>query len=507
MEATKKPEARRYPNVKPIAYYLPQFHAVPENDEWWGTGFTEWRSCTTARPLFPGHAQPKLPGDMGFYDLLSPDVQRRQAAKAKEYGIQGFCHYFYWFDGRRILEQPTEILLANKDIDIEFCLCWANEPWSRRWDGQERDVLLPQEYDPSTFDAFADELLKYFADDRYIKVEGKPIFLIYRSDHVQYMDQLVSTLRTRVEAAGFPGVYLMAAETFVDYGAWNDPRDLGLDAAVEFPPHATNSDWIPAHTLTSDAFTGNIFDMLTTYINSMLRPDPDYKLYRCLFPGWDNTARRDAAANIFVGQSPELYAHWLDHQCQWTQRNHEPEHQLLFINAWNEWAEGAYLEPDILNGHDYLNATRDVLNGEFQLEFPVSSQNISKFDKDEKAAFYTEYYALTSPKLGYKAQLAKPFEPRFRVPERLYQHNYGNVSQMPIAVTQEHLDDFAASQSIKIRAIAAVNRVRYAIGHVPGLTVRYLRVERPVTFTQRVRRGTYLGLRTVYRVLRGRPIR
>lgn len=497
----------RYPDITTIAYYLPQYHAIPENDEWWGTGFTEWRSCTSARPLFPRHAQPKLPGDLGFYDLLSPDVQKRQAEKAKEYGIQGFCHYFYWFDGRRILEQPTEILLANKDIDIDFCLCWANESWSRRWDGQERDVLMAQKYSPENFEAFADELLKYFQDDRYIKVEGQPVFLIYRSAHVQHMPVLVETLRSKVKEAGFPDIYLVGAETFVEYGAWEDPAKYGLDAAVEFPPHGTSSELIMPQKIIDEPFTGNIFNMLTTYINSILRPDPNFKLHRCLFPGWDNTARRDSAATIFVGQSKELFAHWLDHQCQWTERNHAPENQLMFINAWNEWAEGAYLEPDILNGHDYLETFRDVLNGDFSLEFPVSSQEIASLDKEGRDKFYSEYLAKTSPTLGYKAQLEASLKPQFRVPKRLYNHRYDAVSGLNMALTETHKVELERKQTFIERMKSTFLQVLSYSRNSTYVVATFLRVERPETPMQHVQSAVYKSLRTAYRIIRGRPIR
>lgn len=484
---------QRYQHIKPIAYYLPQFHPVRENDEWWGNGFTEWRSCVTARPLFPGHHQPKVPGDLGFYDLRMPEVQQEQAKLARAYGIRGFCHYFYWFDGRRILERPTELLLANKNIDIEFCLCWANENWSRRWDGQEHEILLHQRYDPSVYSDLAQELLRYFEDDRYIKVRGKPLFIIYRPAHVSGIDRLLCVLRSAAKERGFPDLHIIGAETFVNYGEWEDPCKYGLDGAVEFPPHGTASDLIyPVGTI-REKFDGALFDQLSTYVNSVIRPDPDYPLYRCLFPAWDNTPRRDSCASIYVGASANLFAHWLDHQCQWTERVHDEDNQLLFINAWNEWAEGACLEPDILNGTRYLEALRQVLDGTWKLEFPISSVEMARLDARERRRFAAEYLRQVRPVLGYKAQLNICPRPKLRISQQLYDHK----RQQPFLMHLVHDEAWLAGLTI----FRSLFRAR-TLGQLKREATMFLKVEFPISIGERARNAIYHILRSTYWVLK-----
>ncbi len=484
---------KRYPYIKPIAYYLPQFHPVPENNEWWGTGFTEWRSCTTARPLFPGHHQPKIPGDLGYYDLRLPEVQREQAKLARAHGIHGFCHYFYWFDGRQILERPTELLLANKDIDIGFCLCWANENWTRRWDGQDQEVLLLQRYDTSTFPSFAKTLLKFFEDDRYIKIDGRPLFIIYSPAHVSEIQLLTDTLRKEAKNRGFPDLHIIGAETFVNYGEWEDPRKHGLDGAVEFPPHGTSSDMIyPTH-LAAEKFEGCLFDQFSTFVNSAMRPDPDFPLYRCLFPAWDNTPRRDTRASIYVGASPDLFAHWLDHHCQWTERVHARDEQLLFINAWNEWAEGAYLEPDILNGSAFLEALRQTLDGERLLEFPISSAQIARLAPRERHHFAAQYIHQARPTLGYRVQLQKRPNPKFRVPHRLYDHQ--RRQPFPISISGDQL---SVSTFTRIRSLLRPRTFE----QLKREFVMLFKVDCPTTIGERIRSATYYAVRNAYRTLR-----
>src|SRR5262249_20495976 len=173
--------------IKPLCFYLPQFHRIPENDRWWGEGFTEWTLVRQAKPLFAGHPQPNVPTDeLGYYDLLNPRVRQRQGELAAEHGIHGFCYYHYWFRGKKLLETPLELMLSDGYPAVPFCLCWANEPWSRRWHGKDQDVLQPQEYgEPADWSIHFDYLNTYFRDDRYIKVDGNPLFLIYRIGHVQ----------------------------------------------------------------------------------------------------------------------------------------------------------------------------------------------------------------------------------------------------------------------------------------------------------------------------------
>lgn len=352
--------------VRLIAYYLPQFHPIPENDLWWGKGFTEWTNVTKAVPRFVGHYQPRLPGELGFYDLRSPDVIRRQAALARKYGIYGFCVHYYWFGGRRLLETPLNLLLENKDIDINFCLCWANENWTRRWDGQEHEILIAQSHSPEDDIMFARSLEPMFQDPRYIRIEGRPLLVVYRPALLP--DPLATARRWRQHfaRAGLGNPYLTMAQTWGD----EDPRPYGFDAAVEFPPHKL---W-DAQRLNSDVemldpgFEGSVHAYDDLMKRAMAAPAPGgYKLFPGVCPGWDNEARRPGKGTAFAFSTPERYGAWLAHACRRVLNEFKPEERLVFINAWNEWAEGAYLEPDRHFGFAYLDETASVLN---RLEAP-----------------------------------------------------------------------------------------------------------------------------------------
>jgi lipopolysaccharide biosynthesis protein len=357
-------------NVRAIAFYLPQFHAIPENDEWWGKGFTEWRNVAKARPLFPGHYQPHMPADLGFYDLRLPEMREEQADLAREYGLHGFCYYHYWFNGRRILERPFNEVLASGKQDFPFCLCWANENWTRAWDGGDREILLGQNYGEEDDRAHIRSLLPAFRDERYIRINGKPLFLVYRAEELPNPAQTTAIWREEAVRAGIGDLYLAKVEGFVG-GA--DPRSMGFDAAVEFAPDWRNlGNQLYRGTfyraliklgLLSDIYLKQVITKYDALIKRMQdKLIPEYVYFRCVTPGFDNSARRSENAAIFVGNSPEKYEKWLLEVVQKTESRCKGEEKIVFINAWNEWAEGNHLEPDLRNGRSFLEATARALN-------------------------------------------------------------------------------------------------------------------------------------------------
>lgn len=344
-----------------VAYYLPQYHRVRENDEWWGEGFTEWTNVRKAAPNFEGHNQPHVPENLDYYDLSDVNVQVRQAQLAKEYGVNAFCYYMYWFNGRRVLEGPLDRMLAEAAVDIEFCVCWANENWTRTWDGKANDILLAQNHSEESDRQFIRDAMKYLADPRYMRVDGKLMLLVYRVDLIPNCAESAAIWREEVRRAGLGELHLCAVQF---YGVL-DPEPWGFDAAVEFPPHG----WLvpenlldPPPKLLNDNFSGYIFDYKKSVDFALRKPIPDYRWYRGVFPGWDNTARRQDTPHIFANSSPEQFQLWLVEVLQQSVLMAPAEHQIVFINAWNEWGEGAHLEPDTRFGRLNLMAMNAALN-------------------------------------------------------------------------------------------------------------------------------------------------
>lgn len=337
-----------------VAFYLPQFHPIPENDRWWGSGFTEWKNVTRALPQFEGHQQPRLPGALGFYDLRLADTMREQMALAREHGVAAFCTYFYWFGGKTLLEAPLRAWLADSSMDLPICLCWANENWSRRWDGRAEDILIGQSHSPQDDLAFIGHVAEYLRDPRYLRVEGKPMLLIYRPGLLPDAAATVARWRTWCRTAGLGEIHLAYVQSFDNV----DPRDIGFDAAVSFPPNNTSLTPVTAkRTLINPDYAGQVFDWREL---AAFGPDPTYRLYPGVNPGWDNEARRSAGGRTYVHASPAGYSAWLREGVR-VARRRSPEAPLVFVNAWNEWAEGAVLEPDSLRGHAWLQATRAAL--------------------------------------------------------------------------------------------------------------------------------------------------
>lgn len=346
---------------KIIAFYLPQFHEIPENNEWWGEGFTEWTNVRKANPLFEGHNQPHIPTDLGYYDLiLNPEMKKQQGELAKEYNIFGFCYYYYWFNGRRLLEKPLNDILANKEYDFPFCICWANESWSRRWDGQEKEVLMKQEHNHETDIGFIEEVLPILKDERYININGAPLLLIYRADLFPDLKQTVGVWREIAKNNGLEQIHVCMVQSF---GLIN-PNDYGCDSAVEFPPHGVVASEISKEISTLDAeFSGNIYNYNEVIERALQKENnKDFTLFRGAMLGWDNTARRSKASNIFHNASPEKYEVWLTGLVNYTKNYNDKNNQFIFVNAWNEWAEGTHLEPDEKYGREYLEATKRAIN-------------------------------------------------------------------------------------------------------------------------------------------------
>lgn len=352
----------RRTTVKPIAFYFPQFHPFEENDRFWGRGFTEWTNTTKALPMFAGHHQPRLPGELGFYDTRVRDVLVRQMELARQYGIYGFCLHHYFFDGKPVMRAPYEHILADKSLDLPFCLHWANEPWTVRWDGLARmkGTLLDQRHSPEDDIAFFKDIEPAITDPRYITVAGRPLLVIYRPSLFPDIRATIDRWKACCRAIGVQDLFLVMMQT--SFEANVDPQAYGFDAAIEYPPHHLAVAEV-SHTVSlyDPAFEGQIFDYRDAMKKALARPDVAYTRFRGIMPDWDCTPRRANPA-LYIHSSPSLYQAWLEGLCRKTQENLSEDRQFIFINAWNEWAEGAYLEPDRRHGYGYLNATAKAMN-------------------------------------------------------------------------------------------------------------------------------------------------
>jgi O-antigen biosynthesis protein len=344
-----------------VAFYLPQYHQIPENDQWWGEGFTDWTNVRRAKPLFEGHDQPRVPTTLGYYDLLDLDVHHHQGALARSYGVSAFCYYAYWFGGRRLLERPLQLVGENPDLGMPYAICWANEPWSRRWDGSEHEVLMEQNHAPDRDSDFIDAIAEHLADTRYLRVNGKPLLLVYRAGLLVDPLRTTDLMRERALNLGLGELFLAMMQTF---GAW-EPLGYGFDAAVEFPPHGITPSTIAA-TLRKAPPPGNRSisngaEFRDAILVSLSRPVPAFPWYRTVMTGWDNTPRRGVHGTVYIDASPDLFRRWLEEALHCTYLFRPPGERLVFVNAWNEWAEGTYLEPDVSHGTAYLEAVQGAL--------------------------------------------------------------------------------------------------------------------------------------------------
>ncbi|MGM0876125.1 MAG: glycosyltransferase WbsX family protein [Bacillota bacterium] len=346
--------------MKIIAYYLPQFHPIPENDRWWGKGFTEWTNTSKAKTIFSGHYQPRKPYLNYYYDLTDPSARKWQAEIARKYGIYGFCYYHYWFKGKRLLERPFNEVLETGEPDFPFCLSWANEAWTRVWDGGKNHVLMPQAYgNKKDWKEHFDYLLNAFLDKRYIRINNKPIFLIYRPESIDYCEEMLSYWNQLASKAGLDGIYFIRTLN----GFWHREQK-GFNACVEFEPMYTLRHDFPENPSLLDHRPYPLIDY--DYVWSRIinrRPYTKYKnpVIPGAFVDWDNSPRLGKNALIFKGVSPDKFGKYLRLQIQRMKTVYNSE--FLFINAWNEWAEGTYLEPDQRYGFRYLEEVKNALDG------------------------------------------------------------------------------------------------------------------------------------------------
>ncbi len=347
-------------DIRAIAIYLPQFHEIEANSRWWGEGFTEWTNVRSAESYYQGHYQPHIPhSDIGYYDLNDESVLERQAQMAKEHGIEGFCFYYYWFKGERLLEMPTDRLLATGKPDFPFCFCWANENWTRTWDGGDQEVLMSQDYSDDNNEKIIRDLIPAFRDKRYIRVNGRPLFIVYRPTGIPKFPKVAKLWRKICREEGVGEIYLCGKRSFSHL----ENSELGLDASIQFPPLLTRSEDVRStkDLQCREGFRGHIHDYRELAALNAFVDEKEGKIFSGICPSWDNTARRNERATSWINSNPENYYLWLKTIVERTKEKFDPEERFIFINAWNEWAEGCHLEPDKKYGYAWLNATRKAL--------------------------------------------------------------------------------------------------------------------------------------------------
>lgn len=351
-------------SVRPVAFYLPQFHPIPENDAWWGQGFTEWTNTAKARRLYPGHRQPDLPADLGFYDLRVPESRQAQSDLAQEYGVEAFAYWHYWFgNGRRILERPFEEVLRLGEPGISFCLAWANQTWSGIWHGNPGDVLIEQRY-PGREDYVAhfEQVLPAFRDSRYLTVDGRPVFYVFRPEELPSARQFVDLWQELARRAGLPGLYLVAEMSdLLGRGVRYDAvEDDGFDTGVYMRMPAVADRWqtLRMRAIRKTAGGPEIWRYSDDWA-SMNRTGP--RIQPCVYPNWDNTPRSGRRGVVLHGATPEAFGENV-RQAVATLVGRPQQERLLWIKSWNEWAEGNHLEPDRVHGRSWLDQLRKAVD-------------------------------------------------------------------------------------------------------------------------------------------------
>lgn len=371
---------------KIIAMYFTQLHAIKENDEWWGMGFTDWDNVKRTEPLFDGHYQPRVPLGSKYYDQSDVETVRAQVELAKKYGLYGFCHYHYWFDGKQLLETPTNLFLQNKDIDFPFCLSWANETWSKRWDGRDHDILIKQTHPPTeeSWSRHFDYLIKAWSDERAIKINGKPVFIIYRPQKIHDTDAMLAFWNLKAKENGLKGIYFIFQK---QYEPSNNTCLKSFDAEFQFQPfeaiHSADYSQGALYKQRIRRFIDGLPEVVQGGIWSLWASGKKNhtihqydEVWRQIiqnskkaptntFPGafvdWDNTARYGNRATIVEGASPERFKYWFKNLVD-DLSTRSDDMNYIFLNAWNEWSECAYIEPDEKYGYAYLEVIRDILS-------------------------------------------------------------------------------------------------------------------------------------------------
>jgi len=407
-----------------IAFYLPQFHEVRENSEWWGNGFTDWVNVAKARPHFEGHYQPHIPRDLGFYDASLETTLEAQVTLAKDYDVYGFCFYWYWFDGKRMLSKPIDALF-NSQINFPYCFCWANDSWARTWDHNPKEMLIEQSYGEGWEKRLVTDFTKYWSDERYIKVDNRPLLLIYRAKQIPDYAISIQKIRDLSQVLLGTNPYILV----VDFYDVSSASEFGADGLVEFPPHKfwheSNQNDYPEDI--QNNFIGKIISYKKIVIQSAKRNIPkNEKIYRTVMPSWDNTARLGNRSIIIQNTNPHFFKVWLDSVRQYTRENRTTSENFIFVNAWNEWAEGAHLEPDLKIGNGFLNQVKksiyyqpnfDYLSGKYLHDcLELMPDNV-----DRNVFFSSSYYAPPSSlKMRFASKVQRISPKLYKLMRRLY---------------------------------------------------------------------------------------
>jgi GT2 family glycosyltransferase len=355
---------KNFSKVKPIAFYLPQYHEFEQNNYWWGKGYTEWRAAANAKPQFKNHYQPHIPADLGFYDLTNPKSFEQQAILAKRFGLYGFCFYYYNFGEFELMEKALETFIESK-ADINFCLCWANENWTRRWDGLDENILLKQEAtdDDAIFLKVLKDMSRFIKDKRYIKIDDRPLILIYRPLLFTNIKHKIRLWRKYWKDTYGEDLYLCVVDS-MERAKGNSvaPHEIGFDAAVEFPSHyvETRAGLEKEEELPDKKFEGILIDYIEAVKEICNRNYPNYKRFPGVFPSWDNTPRRDNRGAIFKNAHPSAFQYFMEEKVKEAMLFSGDE-RMIFINAWNEWGEGAHLEPDLKFGNSWLQVVEKIV--------------------------------------------------------------------------------------------------------------------------------------------------